>query len=201
MELLNTLPDTSERQQHELEFQIALGSALSAIKGWAAPEVEQAYNRARELCQQVGETPQLPQVMWGLWFFYHVQGEFRIALEQAESLLILAQHQQDSALRLLAHTALGADSFHLGALVRAQAHLNQGLTLYDPQQHRPHILLYGLEPGVQCQAYTRPLWCLGYPGRHAELRGDRAGQGVAASLQPSVCPPLDGDGPSVPTRG
>ena len=117
LELLNTLPDTSERQQHELEFQIALGSALSAIKGWAAPEVEQAYNRARELCQQVGETPQLPQVLWGLWFFYHVRGEFRIALEQAESLLILAQHQQDSALRLLAHTALGADSFHLGALV------------------------------------------------------------------------------------
>ena len=41
-----------------------------ATKGYAAPEVEKAYTRARELCQQVGETPQLFPVLWGLWVFY-----------------------------------------------------------------------------------------------------------------------------------
>ena len=43
------------------------GVPLSATKGYAAPEVEKAYTRARELCQQVGETPQLFPVLWGLW--------------------------------------------------------------------------------------------------------------------------------------
>ncbi len=50
-----------------------LGPALMATKGYAAPEVEQAYARARELCQQVGETPQLFPVLWGLCVFYTVR--------------------------------------------------------------------------------------------------------------------------------
>ena len=70
LELLKTLPDTPERTQQELTLQIALGAPLMATKGYAAPEVEHAYTRARELCQQVGETPQLFPVLWGLWVFY-----------------------------------------------------------------------------------------------------------------------------------
>ena len=50
-------------------LQIALGVPLMATKGYAAPEVERAYTRARELCQQIGETPQLFPVLWGLWGF------------------------------------------------------------------------------------------------------------------------------------
>jgi predicted ATPase len=123
----------------------------------------QAYSRVRELCQEVGDTPQLPQVLWGLWFYYHVRAEFRIALEQAASLLTLAQRKQDPVLHLQAHLALGFDYFHLGELGRAQAHLDQGIAFYDPQQHRTQALLYGQDLGVLCQGYTRPLWSLGYP--------------------------------------
>src|SRR5262249_27466671 len=54
--LLTTLPDTPQRTKHELDFLTTLGPALMSIKGYAAPEVVQAYTRARELCQQIGET-------------------------------------------------------------------------------------------------------------------------------------------------
>ena len=57
LELLKTLPDTPERAQQELTLQMALGASLQATKGFAAPEVGKTYARARELCQQVGETP------------------------------------------------------------------------------------------------------------------------------------------------
>src|SRR5262249_46957898 len=67
---LSALPATPERTQQELGLQTALGSALMVTKGFAAPEVEQAYDRARVLCQQVGETPQLFSVLRGLWQFY-----------------------------------------------------------------------------------------------------------------------------------
>ena len=67
LELLKTLPDTPERAQQELTLQLTLGAPLMATKGFAAPEVEAAYTRARELCQQVGETPQLFPVLFGLW--------------------------------------------------------------------------------------------------------------------------------------
>jgi predicted ATPase len=57
LEVLTTLPDTRRRAQQELGLQNTLGPVLMAIRGWAAPEVEATYARARALCQQVGETP------------------------------------------------------------------------------------------------------------------------------------------------
>ena len=49
--LLQTLPETPERTQREVDMHIALGASLIATKGYAAPEVEQTYTRARQLCQ------------------------------------------------------------------------------------------------------------------------------------------------------
>src|SRR6185503_4339568 len=59
LELLKTLPDTPERTQQELALQLTLGVPLVVTKGWAAPEVEKVLTRTRELCQHIGETPQL----------------------------------------------------------------------------------------------------------------------------------------------
>ena len=56
--LLSTLPDTPQRTQRELDLLTTLGPALLSTQGYAAPEVLQAYTRASELCQQVGETPE-----------------------------------------------------------------------------------------------------------------------------------------------
>src|SRR5262249_54068660 len=77
LELLQTLPDTAERIQQELLLQTALGPALMAIKGHAAPEVARAYSRALELCRQTGETPHLFQVLRGLWAYYMQRAELR----------------------------------------------------------------------------------------------------------------------------
>src|SRR5262249_12561462 len=60
LQLLQTLPDTVERRRQELLVQTALGPALLATRGYAAPEFAQAYARAYELCQQVGEGPEGP---------------------------------------------------------------------------------------------------------------------------------------------
>src|SRR4029453_6995500 len=84
LELLKSLPDTPERAQQELGLQVALGPALMAAKGFAAPEVLHAYARARELCQQVGESPEIFPVLWGLWRFYFVRAEHQTACELAE---------------------------------------------------------------------------------------------------------------------
>jgi predicted ATPase len=164
LELLATLPDTPERTQQELIVQTTLGPALMNTKGQAAPEVLQAYARARELCQQVGETPQLFQVLRGLWYFYLHRVELRTARELGEYLLTLAQHIGDSALLLEAHYALGNTLNYLGEFAAAQAHFAQGIALYDPQRHRTHAFRYGQDPGVMCRAYSAvTLWCLGYP--------------------------------------
>jgi predicted ATPase len=164
LELLGTLPDTPERTRQELVLQTTLGPVLMATKGYAAPEVGTVYTRARELCQQVGETPQLFPVLLGLRTFYQVRGEFLTARGLGEQLHALARSTQDAALLVEAYRALGASSFHLGELIPARAYLERGIALYDFQQHRSHVFLYGIDPGVFGISYAAwVLWSLGYP--------------------------------------
>jgi predicted ATPase len=166
LELLKTFPDSPQRTQQELALQTTLGPALMATRGYGAPEVEKAYARARELCQQLGETPQLFPVLFGLWVFYNTRAELQPAQELAEQLLTLAQSVQDPALLLEAHLALGTTLFSLGELASAQVHLEQGIALYDPQQHRSLAFRSGQDPGVFCRAFAPwALWYLGYPAQ------------------------------------
>jgi len=164
LELLKALPATPERTQQELMLQIALGAPLIGAKGFGSAEVGEAYGRARELCQHLGETPQLFPVLWGLWGFYHTRAEYTTTHELAEQLLSLAQSVQDPALLLQAHFALGDTLIWRGEFASARFHLEQTIALYDPQQHQPHALLYGQDPGVATRGYAAAaLWHLGYP--------------------------------------
>src|SRR5215813_13112855 len=105
--LLTTLPDTPERVQAELTLQTTLGPALIATRGIAAPEVAATYNRARELCQQAGDTAELFPVLWSLWLLYLGRAEHETAREFGEQCLSLARRFDDPALFLKAHQALG----------------------------------------------------------------------------------------------
>jgi predicted ATPase len=164
LEVLKTLPDTPERIQQALMLYTALGVPLRATKGLGAPEVGQVYARARELCQQVEETPQLVPVLRGLWEFYELQGELQTARELGEQLLTLAQRVREVELLLVAHNVLGDTLVWLGEFAGARAHLEQGMTLYHPQQHRSHAFLYGYDSGVHCLSFGAwALWYLGYP--------------------------------------
>jgi tetratricopeptide (TPR) repeat protein len=164
LELLKTLPDTRERAQRELTVQVALGAPLMMTKGYTAPEVKAAYERARELCQEVGETSQLFPVLVGLSRFYYGRNSSRRAIELREQLLSLAQSEHDPSLLLVAHMNLGGNLFFQGEFARAHTHAEQGITLYDPRQHRTLIFLHGDDPKVTCGCWSAlALWYLGYP--------------------------------------
>jgi predicted ATPase len=164
LEVLMTLPDTLERARQELDLQTTLGPVLMAVKGQSSQDTERAYARARELCQQVGETPQLFPVLHGLFRFYMVRAELQTTRDLAEQLLSLAQRAEDPALLLEAHRVMGQTMFWLGELAASRAHLEQGMALYDPQQHRSHAFVYGQDPGVACRSFAvRAIWVLGYP--------------------------------------
>jgi predicted ATPase len=174
LEVLKTLPDTPERAWQELELQIALGPAVMAIQGWGSPAVEQAYSRARALCRQVGETPQLFPVLWGLWGWYQMRGALWMAQEVGEQLLDLAQSTQDRALLLLAHNVLGDNAIWLGEFDAARAHMEQGMAFYDAQQHHTLALRYGgFDPGLHSRYHAVfALWALGYPDQALERSHD-----------------------------
>jgi predicted ATPase len=171
--LLELLPDTLERVQQEIRLQILLGPVLVATKGNAAPEVEQVYTRARDLCGQLGETPDLFPVLFGLRSVYLVRGEVGIAHELSEQLLGLAERVQDSGLLLEARVALGNTSYISGNLALAQTQFEHALALYDPQDHRSHASVYGLDPGVFSLTRAAQIsWLRGYPAQALQKTHD-----------------------------
>ena len=164
IEVLQKLPDTCERSQHELPLQITLGTALSATKGFANPEVERAYTRARELCEQVGQPTQLAPALYGLWQMYILRAEYQTAHELGQQLFMLAQRAPDLALLPAAHRALGEPLLRQGEFPAAREHLELGISLYDPEQQHGQAFLYGLDPGVALRSMAaQALWFLGYP--------------------------------------
>jgi predicted ATPase len=167
LELLATLPETQARAQQELDLQLALGPVLAATRSWATSEVEQTYARARVLCQQVGETPQLFPALRGLCWFYMNRGALPMARELGEQLVArLTQGATVPMLRLAAHAVLGSTLFHLGEYSNAWMHLEQCISLTDPMTQWALALRHGDAPGVGGLAHMAPtLWCLGYPAR------------------------------------
>jgi predicted ATPase len=166
IELLKTLPETPEHIQQALALYITLGAVLLRTKGQAAPEVEHVYTRARALCQQVGETPQLVPILFGLWRFYLAQPQLHTAREIGETLLRLVQRAHDPVLTVIAHYTLGVTWFYLGVLSAARPHLEECIAHYTPDQHRTPVFRMGQDPGVSCQAHAAMiLWLLGYPAQ------------------------------------
>ena len=186
--LLGALPGAQERVQQELALLVTLGTALTALKGYSAPEVERTYARARELCDQVEDASQLFRVLAGVGWFYTVRGPGRAARDVGERLLALADTTRDPATLLAAHNGLGMATFYEGEFETARAHLEQGLEGYHPSEHSPNRSLAfrgGVDPGLSCSAHLAwTLWVLGYPDRAAA----RMQEGLA--LAQSVDHPL-----------
>jgi len=162
--VLATLPDTTDRLQHELDLRVALGPAFIATRGYASPEAEHTFVRAWEICQRLGEPSQRFPVLYGLCASYWVGGKHRQARDQAEQFLHLAQRQEDTAPRMVAHRALGLPLYLMGEVAQAHEHFAQSLALYDPQRHRTLAFAYGQDPGVSALVIDAwALWLLGYP--------------------------------------
>ncbi len=170
LNMLAALPDTTERDRHELTVRTTLGQALTAIHGYMARDVEHAYRRARELCQRLGPSPDLAAVLFGFWGFHLVRAEHATALDVGGQLRQLAATEQDAGLQVVAHGAMGVSLLCTGQIVDARAELQQAMTVYDHQKHRSLAVLYGVDPWVACGAYAGlALWLLGFADQAARV--------------------------------
>lgn len=170
-ELVAFLPMTPERVRQEIALCVSLGGPLIVLKGYAAAEVEATCSRARDLCAQIGETPEAFPALLGLFAFYAVRAELGTALTLTEQLLKVAQQAQDRALLLAAHTSIGIPLFWSGELSSARKHWEDALVLYEPHHDR---LYFGIQDfGVTSLCYVAmALWMLGYPDQAAKRNAE-----------------------------
>lgn len=106
-----------------LQLTLQLGSALTALRGYAAPETFDAFESARRLSEGVTDAVSLYPVLSGLKAFYMVRGPLPEARRLGERLLVLAERGGNPAHLRDARRRMGWCLTAMGELAEGEAML------------------------------------------------------------------------------
>jgi predicted ATPase len=113
------------------------------------------------------DTTRLFPVLYGLCVLHVVRAERQPAHDLSSQLDALAEETKSPLLRLQACHAIWTALVAEGELVKARDRLEEGMALYNREEHASQAPSYGgHDPGVCCLAFDAlALWALGYPDR------------------------------------
>jgi predicted ATPase len=170
LEALAAQPEGRERAATELALQMALAVPVMATKGIADVAVERAYERARALCDELGEFDTLFAVLRGLWNCYLARGQLQRVQALAVRIAALAEERKGPVEKALAHRALASTRFFLGHFSEALDEADRAIAIDDAMvasgSDGAHLFLYGERPGIVSRLYSGwALWFLGFADR------------------------------------
>ena len=166
-----TLPATPALRREQIKLQVALITPLVHIKGYATPETKAVAERALLLIEQaeaLGEPSDDPlllfSVLYGVWAANYVAFNGDVMRELAAQFRALAEKQGTTAPLLQANRVIGISLLHTGDIVESRKHFDSAMALYDPAEHRPLAMRFGVDARVSILSYRSwTLWLLGYP--------------------------------------
>ncbi len=135
LELVATLPRSSDRDTSELGLRSLLGTAWMALKGWAAPEVWTSLHPALALAKSLERNDALAPIFWGLARNVHSQGRAAESLQWVEETLDIAQASGDADLLITGHGLANTCYFWAGEITKVLEHADKVLDLYDDEKH------------------------------------------------------------------
>lgn len=168
--MLQTMPETAERDQGELMLLVGRGIPLTAIRSYAAADVGDNYRRAHELCKKMGTAPKIFPVLQGLYRYYLVGAELQAALDTTHQLLDIAGKSDDPILLMEAHQAQAFSLGFRGELPAAYGHFEKCMALFDPEHFRGRMHLYSTDTATSALCLGALIaWLRGYPDRSADI--------------------------------
>jgi predicted ATPase len=166
LRLIANLPDTRECKQQELDLLVTLAGALMGVRGYAHPEVAEAFGRARSLVLEMegaGTTPHF-SVLYGLWVADFVGGKPKASLERAEEFLLFAQSLKETGLLVKGHQLVGTTLLSIGDYAAAFPHLESAVAFCAPDAHRTLAIRFAADIDVAALCnWAWALWHRGYP--------------------------------------
>jgi predicted ATPase/class 3 adenylate cyclase len=169
VELTLTQPASAQRARKELDLHLALGPAMAATEGDAAPETLKVLSRARELLGDAGAMTEQMTVLWGAYLAHSMRAEHAAAAEVARQCLTLAAHYQHPGISALAHRFMGQTLSFIGRFSEARQHLEQTLSICTAN---PETIAgyrkFGTDDQVQALSFLAfAVLMLGYPEQSA----------------------------------
>ena len=171
LDVLMTLPVSADRDRTELALQLALGTPLTSVHGYASPQMAATYERASVLCERLGDTEGLIMVLFGLSTNRITRGETRDALRLAERCLSVAECHHEKDYRQLGYYGLGRVWLHIGELSKWRSDFESVVTLSGPDRSLAARCI--IDPYTTALAYLALLrWMLGYPAQARRTAGE-----------------------------
>jgi class 3 adenylate cyclase len=165
---LATLAETNERDARELTLQLALGSVVTATRGFSATATAEVYGRARKLAERAGDAKSL-DIFFAEHSTAHTRGEDRRALVIADQMLVIASELATPKNLALAHNAQGLARQYLGDLAGARQHYLRALERYREVDFPD----FRINPGVGSLSWGGlNEWMLGYPDQADRYNAD-----------------------------
>jgi predicted ATPase len=169
LELLQSRPDTPQRDCARFSLEVMLAQAMTATYGYAAPRLRETLLRAKTLINASTDPAQKLAVLYGIWASYYVGGETAKQRDAAVEFLLEAEHINDSASLCIAHRLVGTTYLTMGEFVAGLRHLKQARTLYNEEHHAAYRHQWGQDIGAAALCYlSSVLWHLGYVDQAAE---------------------------------
>ena len=173
LELLQSLPADPAQKQVALEFEVLLGQAMIAARGYAAPETMKVLLRAKKLITDSTESSLKFAILYGVWACYYVGGHADMQQVAAAEFLAEAERCGDTRALCLAHRAMGTTYVTMGEFAAARRHLEQARALHDPDRPSQEAFHYGQDIGATVLCYLSwALWHLGYVEQASEVADD-----------------------------
>ncbi len=164
--LVGALAASSDRDALELQLLNPLGTAYIAARGYAAPELGPVFQRARKLCERIGQPAQLFAVMWGTLIWRMNRVELGICPALAGEAVAFAERAGDPGMLMEALFLPAVTSVFRGEFSAAQAHCTRALELDDRDRTRFWATVTGEDSGVAHRCFLAiAMWHLGQPDR------------------------------------
>ena len=195
IELTQSQAPPAKRARKELDFYLALGPAMAATEGYAAPETLRVFSHARDLLGDRGTLTEQMTVLWGVYLAHSMRGENIAAREVAHRSLALAAEHEHPGMSALANRFMGQILWVMGAFVDARFHLEQTLELCAANQETiTSYRRFGADDEVAALSpLARTLWILGYPERAAAVAEQALARARTMGLAFTTALALDGE--------
>jgi class 3 adenylate cyclase/tetratricopeptide (TPR) repeat protein len=167
--LLGMEPESSDRDQLEVELLTTLGTVQFSTKGYGSKDVEQTFSRARDLGERLGREVS-PKVLTGIMGVYFTRSD----RESTAALLPIFQElagRSDPVSAITGHATLGLAALFEGNLMRARECLEVARRYYGTDEFQTFARAWGYDGGMLIYAWQMiALWQLGYPDQAEGLR-------------------------------
>jgi len=163
LELLNTASSVPDTAATEIGLRVTLGRNQEAVFGYAAPQVEDTFARARELCQRVDDpTLQVP-VLLGLCVFNLVRANCSVARELAEQCIELSKEAGQIDYLIESYAVLAFALCYLGEQEASHNASEKCISLYESRGDDVFISITAQNPAVAVLSTDAiVLWQMGF---------------------------------------